>query len=153
MTKIHDQELTDWQDKFKAREIHLVCVAAGGLTTCDFAASTLGGMDQKDVWPLTLKVNQAGETGTFHPRLPLTVLPLLKWENRPEPSDDEEFLRQSFRDVVTANREHVKLKTLYIDLNGWGFDYDYELARRIAEEVLTNATDVETIYFAPKKAM
>jgi hypothetical protein len=151
MTIIHDKELDNWCDKFKAKEIHLVCVATGGLTTCDCAASTIGGMDQHgEVWPLTKRVNRLGEAGTFYPRLPLTVVPLIKWEDRPAPDDSDEFLRRSFEDVAKANREYIKLKTLYIDLNGWGSDYPFDRAREIAEIVLARDPDIETIYFAPK---
>lgn len=151
MTTIIDQELDHWPDKFKAKAIHLVCVATGGLTTCDCAASTIGGMNQeREVWPLTKKVNRLGETGTFYPRFPLTVVPLLKWEDRPEPSDTDDFLRRSFQDVLKANRDYIKLKTLYIDLNGWGSDYPFDRARQIAEEVLSGDPGIETVYFAPK---
>ena len=151
MATIYHQELQDWGDKFKAKEIHLVCVATGGLTTCDCAASTIGGMNQeREVWPLTKKVNRAGETGTFYPRFPLTVVPLLKWEDRPLADDSDGFLRRSFEDVAKANRDYIKLTTLYIDLNGWGSEYPYEEALRIAEEVLAGENSIETIYFAPK---
>ncbi|QCS49245.1 hypothetical protein FEK30_07245 [Picosynechococcus sp. PCC 11901] len=151
MTTIVDQELDKWPDKFKAKEIHLVCIATGGLTTCDCAASTIGGMSQeREVWPLTKRVNRQGETGTFYPRFPLTVVPLLKWEDRPEPTDIGDFLRRSFRDVLKANRDYIKLKTLYIDLNGWGSYYPFDQARQIAEEILSGDPGIETIYFAPK---
>jgi hypothetical protein len=151
MTIIHDKEIDNWCDKFKAKEIHLVCVATGGLTTCDCAASTIGGMNQeREVWPLTKRVNRIGETGTFYPKLPLTVVPLLKWEDRPLPDDPEDFLTRSFQDVAKANREYIKLKTLYIDLNGWGSDYPFDQARQIAEKVLAGDSSIESIYFAPK---
>ncbi len=151
MTTIFDQELDKWTDKFKAKEIHFVCIATGGLTACDFAASTIGGMNQeREVWPLTIKVNRQGETGTFYPRLPLTVVPLLKWKDRPVPTDTDDFLRRSFRDVLKANCDYIKLKTLFIDLNGWGSDYLFDRARQIAEEILSGDPGIETIYFAPK---
>jgi hypothetical protein len=151
MPTIHDQEIDNWCNKFKAKEIHLVCVAAGGLTTCDCAASTIGGMNQeREVWPLTKKVNRIGETGTFHPRIPLTVVPLLKWEDRPTPDDPDDFLRRSFQDVAKANRDYIKLKTLYIDLDGWGSAYLFDDARRIAETVLAAEPSIDHIYFAPK---
>jgi hypothetical protein len=151
MPTIHDQEIDNWCNKFKAKEIHLVCVAAGGLTTCDCAASTIGGMNQqREVWPLTKKVNRTGETGTFHPSIPLTVVPLLKWEDRPTPDDPDDFLWRSFQDVAKANRDYIKLKTLYIDLNGWGSAYPFDDARRIAETVLAAEPSIDHIYFAPK---
>ncbi len=151
MATFHDHELEDWHDKFKKKEIHLVCVANGGLTTCDFAASTLGGMKQEsEVWPLTKRVNRIGETGTFWPELAMTVIPLLKWEGRPAPNDTEAFLKSVFLDVAKANREYIKLGVLYIDLNGWGNSSDYALARRIAGEVLINEPSITDIYFAPR---
>ena len=149
MATIIDQHIENWTERFKAGEIHLVCVAVGGLTTCDTAAS-LAGLDQQTVWPLTEKVNHLGETGTFWPKCPLTVLPLPTWEDRPAPADLDAFLRKCFADVAEANAKYVKLPTLYIDLNGWGFDYDFYKARRIAEEVLGAEPGVETLYFAPK---
>lgn len=152
MPTIYDTKWIDnWCDKFEAKEIHLVCVATGGLTICDFAASTIGGMNQeREVWPLTKKVNGTGETGTFYPRFSLTVVPLLKWEDRPTPDDPEDFLKRSFEDVAKANRDYIKLRTLYIDLNGYGSDYPFDDARRIAEIVLAAEPSIETIYFAPK---
>lgn len=151
MATIHYKDIDNWCDKFKAKEIHLVCIAAGGLTTCDCAASTIGGMNQEnEVWPLTKKVNRIGETGTFHPRFPLTVVPLLEWEDRPKPVDTDDFLTRSFQDVAKANREYIKLKTLYIDLNGWGSAYPFYRAREIAERVLATESSIETIYFAPQ---
>jgi len=151
MTTVHDQELKDWPDKFKAKTIHLVCVATGGLTTCDFAASTLAGLKQEsEVWPLTKKVNRIGETGTFWPKFPMTVIPLLSWEDRPAPKDVDEFLGNVFRDVAKANRDCIKLDQMFVDLNGWGSPYDYARARRIAEEVLKNEASITEIYFAPK---
>ena len=67
---IHREEPEDWPELFRERRLHVVCVAAGGLTTCDFCASTIGGMHQEaEVWPLTRRVNAVGETGTFWPRL------------------------------------------------------------------------------------
>ena len=153
MVTIHDKELEDWDKKFMAKEIHLVCVASGGFTICDCAASTVGGMKQmEEVWPLTDRVNQTGETGTFYPRLPLTVVPLLKGKGRPESMDTHDFLRRSFEDVAKVNREHIKSKTFYIDLNGWSSYYPFDAARRMAEEVLCRDSDIETIYFA-RKAM
>lgn len=104
----------------------------------------------REVWPLTEKVNRIGETGTFHPRFPLTVVPLLKWNGRPMPKDTDYFLRRSFQDVAKANRDYIRLKTLYIDLNGWSCDYPFDDARRIAETVLSAEPSIEAIYFAPK---
>jgi hypothetical protein len=151
MAIVHDKELMDWPDRFKAKTIHLVCVATGGLTTCDFAASTLGGMNQEaEVWPLTKRVNHLGETGTFWPKLPLTVIPLLSWEDRPAPQDVDQFLRTAFADVAKANRDYVKLNVLYVDLNGWGSPFDFARAKRIAQEVLKNETSITEIHFAPR---
>ncbi|MEI6809611.1 MAG: hypothetical protein WCN95_12895, partial [bacterium] len=129
----------------------LVCVAAGGLTTCDFAASTLGGMRQEEeVWPLTKKVNRLGEVGTFWPKFPLTVIPQLNWEKRPAPVDVEEFLGRIFRDVAVVNRDSIKLGEMYVDLNGWGAPEDYARAKKIAEGVLKNEASITAIFFAPK---
>jgi hypothetical protein len=151
MATVHNHELKDWPDKFKAKTIHLVCVAAGGLTTCDFAASTLGAMQQEsEVWPLTKRVNRLGETGTFWPKLPMTVIPLLSWEDRPVPKDVDVFLRSVFRDVAKANRDYIKLAVMYVDLNGWGSPYDYARARRIAEDVLKDEASITELYFAPQ---
>ena len=150
MTTIYNQELAGWPDKFKAMAIHLVCVAAGGLTTCDFAASTIGGMNQEgEVWTLTKRVNREGETGTFWPRFPLTVVPQLKWEARTT-RDKDNFLRRCFADVAKANRDHVKLSVMYVDLNPYGGDYDYKRARTISEEVLKAEPSISEIYFAPE---
>lgn len=151
MATVHEHELEDWPDKFKKKEIHLVCIANGGLTPCDFAASTLGGMNQElEVWPLTKRVNRIGETGTFWPKLSMTVIPLLKWAGREAPNDSDAFLRIIFQDVAKANRDYIKLGLLYVDLNGWGNSNDYSQARRIAEEILKDEPSITDIYFAPR---
>ncbi len=94
----------DWIAAFKSREIHFVCVANGGLTNCDLAAVDIGGMDRhEEVWPLTQRVNDLGETGTFHPRLSMTVVPLISWGRRNRPDNIEEFLQKSFEDVAEVN--------------------------------------------------
>lgn len=149
MPTIVNGEPENWPDVFEAGKLHVVCVAEGGLTTCDLCACTLGGMKQEEeVWPLTKRVNLAGETGTFWPRFPLTVVPQPYWEGRPAPSDLEDFYRASFLDVATANREHVRLGVMFIDLNGYGTEYHFSAARRIAEDVLVCEPSIETIYFA-----
>ena len=150
MTLIVDQEYV-WHDGFKLNELHLVCVATGGLSTCDCAASVIGKMNQREeVWPITRQVNQLGETGTFYPRFPLTVVPLPSWEDREIPDDLEGFLRKCFQDVALANRDYIKQKVLVIDLNGWGSSYPFELARKIAVEVLSSESSIESVYFQPK---
>jgi hypothetical protein len=105
---------------------------------------------ESEVWPLTKKVNREGETGTFWPRLSLTVVPQLKWESRPAPDDTDGFLRRCFADVAKANRDYVKLSTMYVDLNPYGGEYDYARGRRIAEQVMINEPSVAEIYFAPE---
>lgn len=138
-----------WPDLFKTKSLHVVCVATGGLTTCDFVASTLGGMKQElEVWPLTKQVNHTGETGTFWPRFPLTVIPLTKWEKRDETSDLESFYRRSFTDVAKANREYIKLPEMFIELSGCERGIDVQTARKIAEEVLSKETTIQTLFFA-----
>lgn len=139
----------DWHSPFKEQSIHFVCVASGGLTTCDLAAISIGKMNRHDeVWPLTRGVNDSGEAGTFHPRLPLTVLPQPYWNGRVE-SDLEAFLTKSFQDVAKANRDYVRLETMVIDLNGWGAKYPYKDARRIAVEVLSNDPSISKVIFLP----
>lgn len=151
MAIIFNGEPKNWPDLFKGKELHVVCVAAGGLTTCDFAASTVGGMKQEaEVWPLTKKVNSLGETGTFWPQLPLTVVPTPIWEGRAAPNNLGEFYRQAFVDVAKANREYIKLDNLFVDLNGYGVNYDYDIARPIAETVLSTESIIKKIYFAKK---
>lgn len=150
MATIIGGELSNWTEEFKAKRLHFVCVATGGLTACDFAASTIGGMNQeREVWPLTKKVNRMGETGTFWPRLALTVVPLPEWEGRSAAEDIDGFLRRCFEDVAKANRDYVKASSLYIDLNGWGSAYDFRRARRIAADVLGQEAGIATICFAP----
>jgi hypothetical protein len=150
MATIIDQEFV-WHDGFKKNELHLVCVATGGLSTCDCAASVIGKMNQREeVWPLTRQVNQLGETGTFYTRFPLSVVPLPSWEDRQMPDDLEGFLRKSFQDVAVANRDYIKQKVLVIDLNGWGSFYPFELARKIAAEVLSSESSIESVYFQSK---
>lgn len=149
MTELHEGEPPGWVERFKSGSLHLVCVASGGLTTCDFAASTIGGMRQdEEVWPLTKRVNRLGETGTFWPRLPLTVVPQTTWEGRSDPEDSEVFLRKCFWDVAEANRLHVKLVDVFVDLNPYGGQFDMEKASPIAREVLSRESSILNLWFA-----
>lgn len=66
------------------------------------------------------------------------------------PGNLEDFYRACFRDVAEANRDHVQLGTMFVDLNPYGGNYDFALACRIAKEVLILETSIETIYFAEK---
>lgn len=151
MVVIHDGGLSDWIERFKSRTLHFVCVASSGLTPCDFTASTLGGMRQEDdVRPLTRRVNRKGETGTFWPKLPLTVVPQISWEGRQAPHDIDGFLRQCFEDVAKANREYVKLPEMFIDLNPCGGRFDMDRAMAVAREVLSREESISNIWFADK---
>lgn len=153
MKLIYHHELPEWPKHFTERTIHFVRVAAGGLTACDFAASTIGRMNQEsEVWPLSKQVNRFGETGTFWPRLPLTIVPQLIWDSRPSHQDMKEFLRRCFADVAEANREYVRLTVMLVDLNSYGGCYDYKKARSIAEEVLATEATINELYSSPELA-
>jgi hypothetical protein len=151
MATLHEGEPQDWVEKFKDGSLHLVCVAAGGLTTCDFAASTVGGMRQEqEVWPLTKRVNRLGETGTFWPRFPLTVVPQTSWEGRPAPEDINAFLRKCFFDAAEANRLHIKLPDVFVDLNPYGGQFEIVKALPIAREILSRENSISNLWFAAK---
>lgn len=165
MPSIYNNEPENWCDRFKAKEIHVICVAAGGLTSCDYAAATIGGMNQRqEVWPITLKANEAGTATTFFPQLTLSAIPQIIWEKRPKPADEEVFLREQFQEVAQINRKIIGSKTLYVDLNGLNPDCFFASARRsaeealirkarhIAEETLSSFQEIEEIFFAPKWA-
>lgn len=165
MSSIYNTEPENWSNRFKAREIHVICVSAGGLTSCDYAAATIGGMDQhEEVWPITLKANEDGTATTFFPRLTLTVIPQIISGKRPKPADEEVFLKDRFHEVAQINREIIGSKTLYVDLNGLNPDCFFESARRsaeetlfrkarrIAESTLSASEEIEEIFFAPKWA-
>lgn len=152
MAQIIDIDYFEWQrtgvgPMFQQRKLHLVCVAATGLTTC----SACAGIDAETLQKKVDEVNRRGETGTFWPVTLMTIVPLLRCEEREGPDEDgvDDFLRRSFQDVAIANRDYIKQKTLHIDLNGWIAGYDYRRARKIAEEVLGNDPEIDTIYFAP----
>lgn len=36
MATIHEGSPAEWPELFKQGKLHVVCVASGGLTTCDF---------------------------------------------------------------------------------------------------------------------
>ena len=143
----------------------MICVAAGGLTSCDYAAATVCGMDQREeVWPVTLKANETGTTATFFPRLTLTVIPQITWEKRPKPADEDTFLKARFQEVAQINLEIIRSKTLYVDFNGLNPDCFFasarkyaeealfQKARRVGEETLSAFQEIEEIFFAPKWA-
>lgn len=149
MPTLHDGTPDEWEGLFRSRSLHVVCVASGGLTMCDLAAATIGGMRQEDeVWPLTKQVNRLGETGTFWPRLSLTVVPQTKWETRGAPSDLAAFLRKCFLDVAEANRLHIKLPDVFVDLNPYGGAFSMRDAVPIAREVLSREATIVNLWFA-----
>ena len=149
MTTFLDGAPEDWPELFKQGKLHVVCVASGGLTTCDFVASTLSKMRQEqEVWPLTKRVNRLGEAGTFWPRFALTVVPQFAWESRAVSQDLSDFLRKSFEDVAEANREHVKLPSLFLDLNPYGGNYQRDVALPIARDILGAEPSILTVWIA-----
>jgi hypothetical protein len=149
MAVIHKGTPKDWIERFKSFSLHVVCVASGGLTTCDFAASTIGGMKQEqEVWPLTKRVNQLGETGTFWPRLPLTVVPQTAFNGRPPIENIDDFLRNCFLDVAEANRLHIKQSDVYVDLNPYGGRFEMEKALLIARQILSQESSIQNLWFA-----
>ncbi len=151
MVKVYSQEIKDWDQRLKKGELHMVCVASGGLTACDCAACTVGNLDRdNEVWPFTIKVNENGETGSFYPKLNLTVVPILEWDNRNYPKNPSLFIENSFYDVLLANKNYIKSNTLLVDLNGYGVQYPYKEARIIAEKVLTTDPNITEIYFTPE---
>lgn len=151
MTTLHKGEPPNWVERFKNGSLHLVCVASGGLTACDFAASTIGVMrQQEEVWPLTYRVNEMGETGTFWPRLSLTVVPQMAWETRKKPEDLENFFRTCFLDVAKANRLYVKQADVFVDLNSGGGYFDTRIALPIAREILMNESSIKNLWFIPE---
>lgn len=137
-----------WVDKYKNNTLHLVCAASLGRTMCDLAASRIGRMKQtQEVWPLTMRVNIHGETGTFWPLLPLTVVPQLSWPGRHAPVNLDEFLLKCFLDVAEANRDLVRLPDLFVDLNPYGGDFDKESAMPIARDTLAQEGSIKNIWF------
>jgi len=149
MTTFLNGEPDDWIEKFKRSSIHFVCVASGGLTACDFVASTVGGMlQEQEVWPLTKRINRLGETGTFWPRLTLTAVPQFSFETRHAPEDLDSFLESIFTDVVRANNTYIKLPDLYVDLNNYGGHFDFSMALPIARQVLSNDHSISRVWFA-----
>jgi len=153
---VHRGEPDKWPDLFKQGKLHVVCVAAGGFTTCDFVASTLGGMKQEqEVWPLTQLVNQKREVGTFWPRMALTVLPQLS-DDRDADLIDIYVLERYFADVAEVNREYIKLPDVLVDLNSylkWGNlqkpnDARYKRAISVAVRVLGAEPSIHNLWIA-----
>jgi len=148
---IVDQGLENVAEELKQQRVHVVCVAAGGLTMCDHFASFVGKLDKReDVWPLTRVVNELGLPRSFWPRLSLTAIPLPEWDGRPQPEDIEAFYVECFEDVARINREEINLGTIHLDLNSWGFRYHFKLARRVAEKVLNREPSIQRIHFEPE---
>lgn len=147
MATVHYCDLVDWTEKFKCGSLHLVCVAADGFTTCDCAASVIGGMNKvQEVWPFTREVNRRGEVGCFWPRLPLTLLPQTSWEGRPDRTDAHAFLQKCFSDVAEINRLHIKFPDVFVDLNSYGGDFETEIAFSIAREILSKETSISNLW-------
>jgi hypothetical protein len=103
---------------------------------------------EQEVWPLTKRVNTVGETGTFWPRLPLTVLPQTTWQGRAAAEDADTFLRKCFVDVAEANRLHIRLPDVFVDLNPYSGQFDPGRALPIAREVLSQDSTIVNLWFA-----
>ena len=149
MIEIIEENPKDHAELFKNEILHVVCMADGGLTMCDFFASTIGGMNQQDeVWPLTKEINKKGEVGTFWPKMPLTIIPKTSWEGRKE-NNLEGFFIKCFQDVAESNREYVQLKSMYLTIN----EYDTEermIALIQAKKILSNSAAIEKLWISPK---
>ena len=151
MTEIIDQGLENVAEELKQQRVHVVCVAAGGLTMVDHFATYVGKLDQREeVWPVTLESNQLGVPRTFWPRLSLTAVPLPEWEKRCHAPDIEHIYRVCFEGVAKINRNDIRISILHIDLNGWGSRYHFKLARQVAETILSQEDTIQQIYFEPE---
>jgi hypothetical protein len=66
MAEIIDRGLENVAGELRGSHVHVVCVAAGGLTMVDHFATFIGKLDQRsEVWPITQESNELGVPRRF----------------------------------------------------------------------------------------
>ncbi len=140
-----------WSGDVDIWNVHFVAVAIGGLTPADAGIRTyFPEMSQPDIWKYYDRVNDLGETGTFYPRFPVTVVPLTRWENRVVSGNPRDFLERCFRDVIKANDDYIKVKTILVHLgSATGYGYPEALAINVASSVFSDSFSADTVYLHP----
>lgn len=144
---ISEPPSTDLLETLMERKVHAVFVAAYGFCGLDTAARTIGASGPE----LADLANRKRRTKTLAPQHALTVLPLPTCDQHGVgiPCDVDSFLRREFKAVAKAHAKIRGCRKIYIDLNGYGMEFPFEAARRIAAEVLVDAPNIDFIYFVP----
>lgn len=141
--KLHKGLPEDLYERYLAKSIHLVCIAQTGLTCCSLYAEHIGGVSHTELEQMVARVNKLNETGTFWPRLPLTIIPEIDSfspYHREDSHDD--LIRTYFVDVVTANQNHIKSTDIALDIHGYPNE-----SIEIAIRALSEDPNIENIWY------
>ena len=103
-------EVTDTPDNMCSGDYHILTFAETGFAVLSHCAEEFG-LDKALVEQFSDQVNETDETGSLHPRAPISAIPRrLIREN-----SDSDKLARYLRDFLEANERHIKAKKLVID--------------------------------------
>ena len=115
------------------KNLHIVFAADSGPSMYIYHVSVAGGLTYDLAAQLANKVNTENETGTLHPELPVTIVPLSVFDNRNDLGNQEE-MRAHIKDVFKANEEYIQLPEIFFCIEPRP-DFDYHLAHEIINEL------------------
>ncbi|ALJ00687.1 hypothetical protein [Rufibacter tibetensis] len=135
-------------DDLFGKRIHLVCPAAIGLSTCGAFVQMDGGLNSEEAEKGVSTVNQMNETGTFYPKMYMTVLPLSQFGERDD-FGNIGLMKKHIEDAFEANEKYLKSAELIFDLQDMGgFDSDTALAALIeVSNLKSNLRFTKKVYF------
>jgi hypothetical protein len=118
----HEDDSINFIELLKRQECHLVSIAMPGFTCASAYIQFAGGFEVKEAYHFMRIVNEKAETGTFYPKLNLTLLPspaasyrgfdLSTYQLGEYPVD---HVVHHLLDAFEANSRCIKSKTMYFD--------------------------------------
>lgn len=115
------------------KSLHIVFVADSGPSMCMSHIPFAEGLTYESAASLANTVNVENETGTLHPVLSITLVPLSVFRTRDD-KGNRELMRTHIKDVFKANEEYIMLPEIFFCLESRP-DFDLDLAKEIINEM------------------
>ena len=107
-------EVEDTPENLCSGDYHILTFAETGFAVLSHCAEEFG-LDKALVEEFSDQVNESGEAGSLHPKVPISAIPrYLIRENT-----DSGKLESCLREFLEVNQQHIKAKKLVIDFQGW----------------------------------
>ncbi len=103
-------EVEEAPENMCSGDYHILTFAETGFAVLSYCAEQFG-LDKELVEQFSEQVNETGETGSLHPKAPISAVPrhLIRENN------DADKLAGYIREFLEVNQQHIKAKKLLID--------------------------------------